>query len=489
MANLTFDYSFQPSEIFTNSVVDLNLYVTNNTNDTIEFKAPSPNEEGDEIDITFPQGSGPTNLVTNTGFTADSRSAYFNCAKSGGNDNYVITASRNVPIPKGGQIHIIFLNVPINDAPGTAPVTINEYFSQDEDPTGTGTRDIVKTQPAALSIMAYLQQQVVGLDQTTTLTWYSTGATRVVVTGFASGEKQRTFPVNGEKPPYRGSCTVDIAADLDSTTYTLIAYNGNGNTDPSVKTYVVLYHGDAKINSFVAYQTYDLSQHNEVGSAPLAVDQSVVLNWYLTYASRWQLKPPGKPLNNPITPRQVTPGMELVKAFQGNYSGMPATSDYKLTAFGFKDRNPSQTISFKLNPVGIGYFKFKDIALTQVVWQTDPADWPAVEITMPAQQPYTFKIWQPGGKSDVYYLGNNDTHPQIQYFDYTKVSGDQYKLSWITANLTSLTLNPGNINITGDQIKNGSQTLKLAAAQYRLTGQASDGSKIDSVLNVPYTGN
>ncbi|QJB38021.1 hypothetical protein HF324_09215 [Chitinophaga oryzae] len=484
MANLTFDYSFQPSEIFTNSVVDLNLYVTNNTNDTIEFEG-GPNS--DEIHINFPQGSGATKLVTNVGFTANSDTKYFSCAKSASDDDYVITATMNVPIPKGGQIHIIFLQVPINDTPGTAPVTFTEYLGS-ADPA-TGTRDIVKTQPAALSIMAYLQQQVVGLGQTTTLTWYSTGATRVVVTGFATGDKQRTFAVQGDRPPYKGSCIVDIAADLDSTTYTLIAYNGNGNSDPSVQTYVVLYHGDAKINSFVAYKTDDLSQHNEVGSEPLAVDQPVTLYWYLTYASRWQLKPPGKPLNNPITPRQVTPGMELVQAFPGNYSNMPATSDYKLTAFGFKDRNPSQTISFKLKPVGIGYFKFKDPALTQVVWQTDPADWLAVEINIPAQQPYTFTIWQPGGKFDVYYLGSNDTHPQIQYFDYTKVSGDQYKLSWITANLTSLTLNPGNISITGDQIKNGSQTLKLEAAQYRLTGLASDGSKIDSVLNVPYTGN
>ncbi len=484
MANLTFDYSFSPSEIFTNSVVDLNLYVTNNTADTIEYEG---GPDSDEIHINFPAGSGATDLVVNIGFTSNSETKYFSCAKSASNDDYVITATMNVPIPKGGQIHIIFLQVPINATPGTAPVAITEYLGS-ADPA-SGSKDITKTQPASLSIMAYLQQQVVGLDQTTNLTWYSTGATRVVVTGFATGDKQRTFPVQGDRPPYKGTCVVDIASDKDSTTYTLIAYNGNGNSDPSVQTYVVLYHGYAKINSFVAYKTDDLSQHNEVGSEPLAVDKSVTLYWYLTYAARWQLKPPGKPLNNPINPRQVTPGMDLVQAYQGNYGGMPATSDYKLTAFGFEDKNPTDTISFKLKPVGVGYFKFKDLAMTQVVWATNPENWPAFDVKMPTQQPYTFTIYQPGGKSDVYYLGSNDTHPQVQFFDYAKASGDDYKLSWITANLTSLTLNPGNITITGDQIKNGSQTLKLEAAQYKLTGKSADGSSIDSILNVPYSGN
>ncbi|MBV8256153.1 MAG: hypothetical protein JO154_26400 [Chitinophaga sp.] len=482
MANLTFDYAFQPSDIFTNSVVDLHLYVTNNTADTIQYEG---GPDSDEIHINFPAGSGPTDLVVDTSFTSKSETQYFSCGKSGSNNDFVITATMTVPIPKGGQIHIVFQQVPINAAGGTASIGITEYLGS-ADPA-SGSKEIIKTVPASLSIMAYLQQQVVGLNQTTTLTWYSTGATRVVVTGFATGSRQRAFPVKGDKPPYKGDCIVDIAADKDSTPYTLIAYNGNGNTDPSAQIQVTLYHGYAIINSFEAYKSDKLNQDNRIGTDPLSVDQSVTLYWYLTYASGSQLKPPGRPLNNPITPRQVTPGMDLVKAFQGNYGNMDSSAKYQLTAFGFEDQNPTQTLTFNLKPVGIAYFKFKDPGLTQVIWDTDPTGWPAMEVNM-SNQPYTFTIYQPGGTQSVYYLGGNDTtHPQIKYFDYTKATGDQYKLTWITANLTSLTLNPGNITITGDQITNGSQTLKLEAAQYRLTGKAADGSTIDSILNVPYT--
>ncbi len=485
MADLKFSYDFRPSEIFTNSVVDLHLYITNNTAQSIEFEG---GPDSDIIQIGFPKGGGATDLVIDTSFSGKAETQWFNCNKSAGSDYYVITAIRTIPIPPGEEIQVSFLRVPINSTGGTAAVGITEYLGI-LDPA-TGQKNIVKVQPQTLSLMAYLQQQIVGLNQSTTLTWYSTGATRVVVTGFATGDKQREFPVKGDRPPYQDNCIVDIAPDKDDTPYTLIAYNGNGNTDPSVQVNVVLFQSKAIILSYDAYKSANLSQDNLVGTDPLMVNQAIFLYWYLKYASGSQLRTPDRRITNPITPMRVTPGEDLVKGYQGNYGDMPDSAPYQLTAFGFKNDNPTRTLSFKLKPVGIAYFKFKDKAadgkLSGVIWLTDPADWPAMEVNL-SSQPYKFVIYQPGGAQNTYYLGDNDNHPQIQYFNYAKADADKYTLSWVTANLTSLTLNPGNITIPANQIKDGAQTLKLEAAQYTLTGRAADGSSIVSILRVPFT--
>ena len=66
----------------------------------------------------------------------------------------------------------------------------------------------------------------------------------------------------------------------------------------------------------------------------------------------------------------------------------------------------------------------------------------------------------------------------IQYFDV--VDGE---LSWITANLKSLVLNPGNISLS--EVDKGTYAIPEGATSVILTGVGNNGTNIRSVLEIP----
>lgn len=467
---LLFNYNFQPQQVFIGAAADISLVIENPlTSGTVEFDG---GRDGSEIHITFPVGSGKNDLVNALGFKAVSQTDGFSCDQSSTGQYYVVTSQNDIDITPGMQIIIKFEGMIINGQEGTAQVGIDEYVLIDQ--TASGTTAVTKV-PQGLNVIAWLEPLVVGLYGTSTLYWRSTGGTTVQVAGLNEGTGVKQFPVKGE-PPYPGSYGVNILPEQPQRVFTVTVFAGTTRGPEVMPT---LTQNPPLITSYTGNK-----------SGTIGVTDTVQLKWSCLYASSTSLKPPGTAIPNPLSPRTVVPGQDLVNMYVGNYGAMPDTATYRLTAFGYQN-NPSQSLSFKLAPVGLAYFKYKtkgaDGKLSDIVWATDPAQWKAVELNL-NNNLNTLTIYQPGGRSNVYYLGSGDTtHPQIQYFNAEKGTGDQYTFSWVTANLKSLVLNPGNFPITGGDIQNGNKTMILTAAQYILSGVGNNGESIQSVLNVPYT--
>jgi hypothetical protein len=468
---MLFNYSFQPPQVFIATSFDLKLTVENPATGSKAHFSGGP--KGDEIDITFPVGSGQTDLVNSLSFTASSLTPGFTCSKAAGGNYFAIKAPAGGDLLPGNKIEIVFSAVVINGQTGSASVNIQEFVGGTSGSTLVGVTKL----PQSLGLIAWLEPLVVGLQQQSTLFWQSMGATKVQVSGFNDPPATRTFIVKGSQPPYSDNCQVSVPSTESQRTYILEAFTGDGKHTPQQP--VTLTQSAPLITSFTPVIT-----------GAIGVSDKISLRWSTLFAASTTLKPPGAIMFNPLSPLQVTPGQDIANAYQGNYQSMPDTASYILSAIGYQN-NPIQTLSFKLAPVGLSFFKFMNKAtngtLSGVKWETDPEDWDPIEVSL-SNVLNTLTIYQPGGTSDVYYLGSGDTvHPQVQYFNAQDNGSGQYIFSWVTANLKSLVLSPGNYQIDASQIQNGSMTLSLTAAQYVLTGTGNNGETIVSKLSVPFT--
>jgi len=135
-----------------------------------------------------------------------------------------------------------------------------------------------------------------------------------------------------------------------------------------------------------------------------------------------------------------------------------------LRVSGF-DRPAEQTISFPLGPVGAAYFKYEKMALSDPIFAVNPRGWPAVQKVV---------VFGPG----------DSVNPQVQFFD--AVAGQGKKtLRWVTANVTSLRLDPGGHQIPAAQIAKGSYDVTLTqTTKYVLWATAANGVVITSSLLV-----
>ncbi|MVT10234.1 hypothetical protein [Chitinophaga tropicalis] len=469
MASKTlFTYDLQPSNVFVGTTINMTLTITNppDGNDVKFTGGP----HGDEIDITF-----PPELVTSTSFQSESQTAAFVCGKVTNTNYFAIKAKTGAgsTLMPGDNIVVLFKGVPINGTVGSANVTAAEYIGSHE---GSASMNVTK-QPAQLAIIAWLQPPVVGQGQLSTLYWQSMGGIEVKIIGFQGNPAIRTFPVQGD-PPYPGNCDVYVPDDKDQWIYTAQVLTGDGK------------HAEQEV-TLTQHAPYITEYRSDpIITTPISVTDNVKLIWKALYAASTAVQKPNGTVRPVISELEVTPGQDLLEAYQGNYESMPDTASYILTAFGYRE-NPQETLSFRLKPVELAYFKYtqKDAGgkLSAPAFATVPFGWRAARMVQTTNL-NTLTIFQPGGYSDVYYLGSADTtHPQIQYFNAEKGAGDEYTFSWVTANLNSLALNPGNYNITGADIGNGSKSLKLEAGTYTLNGTGTDGTPIQSLLTVPYT--
>ncbi len=465
-------YTFQPPQVFVATTINLKLVIENPAGGNPVIFTGGP--QGDEIDITFPVGSGDTDLVNALTFTATSLTSGFTCALASGGSYFAVKSPIGATLQPGGHIEINFVNVVINGAtdspPPIAEVLIQEYIGSDSGSTSVGITKL----PATLGIVAWLDPLIIGLSQQSTLYWQSMGGIGVEISGFPGGTGSQKFPVSGQ-PPYSGNCKVSIGSNsVPQRTYTAKVYTGDNK---HTETTVTLTQQPPLILSYTA----------DKGPA-ISVADTVTLSWSSLYGSSTGITTPVAVINNPISPVQVTPGNDLVNAYQGNFQNMPATVNYPLTVNGYL-RPATAPQPFTLSPVGISYFKFGNMdnqgVLSGVMYRTNPANWGAAELQL-SNNLNTLTIYQPGGATTVFYLGSGDTtHPQVQYFNAESKGSNQYQLSWVTANLTNLVLNPGNITITGTNIPKGSQLVTLTSSQvYTLTGTAANGQSIVSLLQV-----
>ncbi len=470
-------YQFQPSQVFIATTTNLQLIITNPVGGQAVNFTGGP--QGDEIDIYFPVGSGNTDLVNSITFGSSSQTAGFTCSQVQGDVYFAIRAPQNTTLQPGQTIVITFTNVVINgqtgNPPSAATINISEFIGSSD---GTGTTSITKL-TQALNVIAWLDPLVVGKRQYATLYWQSMGGTKVVVAGFGNGTGSKDFPVQGD-PPYPGNCQVNVPSDTDpQRTYTIRVYTSDNQ---HTETQVTLTQMPPLITSF----------NSDIPQGTISVAQPVQLSWTDLYATTTYLQlANGDTLTNPISPLTVNPGQEIASLYQpGSGTQLPGSAQYILTLMGFQ-KQASQQMTWQLQPVGLAYFKFGTMDnggnLSGVMFRTDPEEWAPVSADLSNPNLNIFTIHQPGQPNSVYYLGSGDTtHPQIQYFNAEKKTAGQYELKWVTANLTSLVLNPGNTIIPAGQIVRGTMTIDniTAPVLYTFTGTAASGETIVSQLLV-----
>lgn len=470
MANSSIlQYSFQPDEVFISTSTDLKLVITNPADGKLINFMGGP--DGDSIDIIFPIGNTETDLVETINFNTKVPTGT-TCAKSAFGDYFTLRFTNNsTKLQPGQQLTVTFLGVPINSKckPSTpAVIKIKENLENE----GASVVNIDKRPNNTLDIIAWVSPSTIALNNSATLYWQSTGGTKVVVGPFNSGDK--TFPVEGP-PPSPGNTRINIPSTTESQrTYTLTVYTSD---QQHTQVPVTLTQNPPLITAFTSDK-----------SGAITVDDSMTLDWFFLWGtSSAIISNSGLQLNNPLTGIKVNPGHEVMESYSNNYQNMPSSVYYELDVNGFKN-GATKRVSIDLLPVHMLYFKYtKRVGnvLSGIAKSFDYPGWKAQKLDIKSPTLAVLTLYQPGGKTEVYYLGDGDTtHPQVQYFDYTSKGNGVYELSWITANLVKLELNPGS-DIPAEHIKLGTKEVNLSSSStYILKGTAADGSVITSQLNV-----
>lgn len=448
-------YSFLPNSVFVNSVDDLKLVAENpiSSGSSIQFKA---GRGGDSINVVFPIGDADSDLASSLNFGVGNVTSPFTCTLVGG--NFVITATQDTQIDPGETISVEFTQVPINESIGDSFVAINEYVDG-----GVGTTSVkISKIPEELGVIVWLDPLIVGLNQESLLQFKSAASTNVVISGYPKAPGEKTF----ETPPYSASDKVIVGSDTESQrTYTATAWAGTNQSIPQSITLT-------QVPPVITIK--NPSEEQIVGAG-----EKVVISWKAMYSTSSVMKWLQSQIINPNSPLNTVPGEELTKVYNipnHNADFMPDTVTYTLTVEGFKESAICNFV-FKVNPVQLVYIKYKNPDLTEIMFAIDPSDWRAVSPVF-ATDSLTLTIYQPGFTKDLYYLSKEDTvNPMIQYFDI--VDGD---LSWITANLKSLTLDPGNISIS--DIEQGTHVIPSETDTVVLTGIGNNGKTIRSVLKI-----
>lgn len=480
-------YLVRPDRVFAGTATSLTLEIRNETPSPVSFG------RSDFILATFPVGQGATDLTATVDFTAVSQTANFAVDREGSTSNFKVRLSGFTArtIAPGGSVVVRFDGVKVNAVIGDVTIPILEHLG-----TAAEARDSVKLAkiPRALAVVAWLENPVVGQGETTRLHWQSFGATRVVISGFAdsavdpncSGQFARAgfrcFRVEGD-PPYPGSMVVGIGRPGDAQwRYTLTARTDTGASTP---VEVTLTQHKPEIAGF------GVGAEMVKPADPVGAMAEVPLLWSTVYGRRaWLVTPTnsaGTPVDlNPAAPLKVTPGLDALHAAVSPRQ-IPATADYTLRVSGF-ERPAEQTISFPLRPVGAAYFKYGKMdnegKLSDPIFAVNPRVWPAVQKIV-STPPYTLTVFGPGGAVQVLYLGPGDSvNPQVQFFD--AVAGQGKKtLRWVTANVTSLRLDPGGHQIPAAQIVKGSYDVTpTQTTEYVLWATAANGVVITSSLLV-----
>ncbi|MBL6449583.1 hypothetical protein JMN32_24950 [Fulvivirga sp. 29W222] len=446
------DYSFLPNAVFVNSKDSLKLVAQNPiSSKSIPFKA---GRGGDTINISF-----PSDLVTNLDFGTGEVTTPFTCNKVG--DNFVITATEDTTLDPGETVEVMFNDVPITASTGTASVVINEYIDLNSGKTSVP----VSKKAQELGVIVWLDPLIVGLDHTSNLQFKSAASTKVVISGYPDGKGEKSF----ETPPYSGSDAVGIGSDTNAQrTYVATAW-ANGNQSPPES--ITLTQVPPLITIFSPTENQSVNPGEEI-----------TLTWKTMYESSNEMKWLQSRKINARSPFTSTPGTELTDIYNmGNRNAqlMPDTVTYSFHVNGFKTPAKHDFV-FKVNPVQLLYIKYKNDDLTEIAFKMDPIHWKAADPNY-GNNSLTLTIHQPGYKQDIFYLDTEDTtHPMIQYFEV--VDGN---LSWITANLKSLTLDPGGTSIDEGKIKKGTSPIPKDAQSVTLTGVGNNGQSIRSVLEIP----
>lgn len=473
-------YAIAPAKVLAGATQAFTLTATNpETADPVTF---TPGAQGDEILITVPappqvSGSGALTDTVNPDVVSQTDGFIFG-PQPGGSNSFVVKPLLKTALAPGGRISLRFNAVLVDSTPGTASLAVQEFIGASDRKT---TLAVEKEKPG-ISITAWFDRPIVGMGETALLRWQSQGGTVVTVTGLDSGTGEESFPAKGKTPPYPGQLSF-IPGTAGSMPLTLTVRTSDGSKSATA----------AATLTVRAPYLARLAADPASGSA-LSADAAARLDWAILYARAATLTPPsaaGPALVPavPLRPLTVTPGADAL-AGAPSLSQIPGEVDYLLVGTGFMPQ-VSGRVRYSINPVALAYLKYhqKDAGtgkLSAPGFALDPVEWQGYQEVI--TDVISFTLYQPGGGSETYVLGSKDTsHPQIQYFAPKAAAvGGKVTLEWVTANLASLTLEPGGHKIAAADIKSGSLEVDVPPDRsFTLTGAASSGATVPSALTLP----
>ncbi|HEY6392310.1 MAG TPA: hypothetical protein VIX89_13575 [Bryobacteraceae bacterium] len=473
-------YSVNPSQAFVGLQTTLTITITNNTGAAISLVG---GRNGDEMLLTIPAPptfQGANALTNNIDFSCVALTPGYACGQQGqGSPTFSVRPMGSQTLAQGASIQVTIGPMTIDSTLGSPSIQVQEYIGTN---TGTGAITVQKI-PQTLAVIAWLSPWIVGLGIPSTLYWQSFGGTNVTVFGFPTGTGQKSFPVTG-KPPSQTSTAVTVRSNESQRTYTAQVSTNDGK---HAQTSVTLTQQPPLITSFATTPTPPPN--------PFDPSTSILLNWTTLFSSRVYLLTPRGQMNqappNPSAPMSVSPGLDAL-AGAASPSQIPPNAIYQLSAQGYLN-TPTQAIVIQLGPMGVLYFKYMQMDnqgnLSSVAFELD-GPWPNGSQMVQAPNLNTLTVYQPGGGATVMYLGPGDTvHPQVRYFNYAPAQGGGFTLTWVTANLTSLVLNPGNYQVPAAQTGKGTHTVTPSVdTAYVLTGTAANGQTVTSTLDVEISG-
>ena len=480
------DYVAQPPAVFVSEKADLSLVISNPLSGSpVVFQGGRP-QDADQLQITFVT-SGSNALTDSLDFVPTiteqpqlpdppGDAVPFSAIKVG--TNFFVkprgtNAKSTATLLPGQSLTVTFTNVTIDSDPGTGNIDITQLIGTGGTPSGTLG---VSKKPLDPAIVPWLDPPLIAEGQTSTLRWTAVGGTEVQVIGFPYGPGTKDFPLNGP-PPASGETTASVLQGTHTQPYTLNVIKPGTGTVAS---------GQVTLQFHVPF----ISTFVPTAALPplLPVDQSVTFQYATVFASTASLITPIRsqrvpdPVNGSLT---VHPGEDAYQ-IGGNSTNIPGATNYTFEAKGYLD--PAyKTIPISLAPIEILYFKYLDNdkgTLSRAQASIVPETWPGMQIESEGVDLLVLTVWGPGGQMDQRYLGNGDTtHPQIQFFDAGKPSDEKVELSWVTANLTKLVLDPGNIDIPSADIAKSTKTIDIGSAtEIVLTGTAANGQSVRSVI-------
>lgn len=466
-------YSIAPPQAYVGLQTTLTLTIQNTTGGPITMRS---GRQGDKILITVPApsgGSSEANSLTDNvnGINCQSQTTGFTAGQqaTGGNVFQVSPTSTQV-LQNGMSIQVTFA-VTVNATIGTANLTIQELIG-----TNTGSSSVSVTKIGqVLSVITWFYPPNVGLNQPSTLYWQSFGATNVQVSGF-NGPPQN-FKVSGS-PPYQNSVSVTMLPSWQQRTFSLVASSNDGSQA----------YGSATLTQQPQLIT-SLTTDPATPPNPFDPTQSAQLSWTTMYASAVYLTTPQKMYQvsaNPPVPVTIQPGLDAIRGSFGSPPQIPSTATYQIQAQGYSPTTPTQPVTFQLGPMPVLWFKFLNNdggKLSNVNFQL-AGSWPnGAQLNTLGDNLSQLQVFQPGGATTTMYLGSGDTtnSPQIQYFNAATASPGS-TLSWVTLNVTSLVLNPGNYQVPQTDIASGSYAVNPSASTtYVLTGTGPGGTVTSSL--------
>lgn len=482
------DYSVLPPAVFVGQEVDLTLVITNPMGQPeVEFQGGNL-QRAEQIVISFTTtGSNAITQNLDFGYEISQQPQPPDDAKSfalifSTSQEYILKANSNSAsdyaiLQSGQSLTLTFKGVKIDSSPGVGTLSIRQLFNSGEE---QGTLEIEKKQ-LENSLVAWLDPPMIALEGISTLNWTVVGGTKLEVSGFPTASGKKEFTIDGT-PPVSGSTLVYIQNGSSSQTYTLeLIRPGAGVV---ARTQLTLTYHSPYISEFVPVEPLP---------PQLPADRPVTLRYSTLFTTTAELVSPiqANPLPNPENGSYtVRPGEDAFR-IGGKTANIPASLAYTLTANGFL--GPSrQTQTIPLKQIVVLYFKYMVRGdggqLEKFSYALDPPTWPGLQITTGVPDLAIFELWGPGGQMVTLYLGSADkAHPQIQYFHADPKGGGAWNLEWVTANLSSLVLNPGNHLISpGAQTAHGKMTFDpLGAQEISLTGTSSSGEKVTSILRLP----